>query len=53
MSEHKDDAPVQDDSASDEAGQVSETGFGGDAPDIDADAVPAQHSTPGPKTPEL
>lgn len=29
-------------------GQVSETGFEGDVADIDADAVPSEHSTEGP-----
>lgn len=32
----------------DTEGQVSETSFGGDAPELDADAVPSEHSTPGP-----
>lgn len=29
-------------------GQVSETGFEGDVPELDADAVPSEHSTEGP-----
>lgn len=53
MSEQKDQTHRQDHATDEESGQVSETGFDGDAPDIDADAVPAQHSTPGPDTPEL
>ena len=42
MSNH----PERDTSTDD--GQVSETSFEGDVPDLDADAVPSQHSTEGP-----
>lgn len=48
MSEHEDQSHGQDRAPDEESGQVSETGFGGEAPDLDADAVPSEHSTPGP-----
>lgn len=53
MSEQKDQTHRPDHAPDEESGQVSETGFNGDAPDLDADAVPVQRSTPGPDTPEL
>ena len=47
MSKHQQQDHGPDPAADPASGEVSETGFEGEAPDLDADAVPSEHTTAG------